>query len=328
MGRIMRNTVLYGALFCAFAAPALGGTALPAVFEAERVYVMPRTTGGETLKLYTDTGGGFLLGAEAAKRLHLATKPLDDPEAKAELGPEAGQTAFPAFAQGEPTPAPKQSHVSVLPKMAQLPGWPTQGDGILGEHWFGGHIWTWDYPGRKFILEDADFIAPKDARPVSLGFKTDADGNRQTNFPRIVVTIDGADVPLLLDTGAETYLTPKALNALNDGGPQFRATSMIAASLFDAWHARHPDWRVIEDAQTGTHAAMIEVPRVTVAGTGIGPVWFVKRADANFHKVMSAMMSGRVEGSIGGNALGHFRMTIDYPRATAWFVCVKGCGGN
>lgn len=137
--------------------------------------------------------------------------------------------------------------------------------------------------------------------------------------------IDGTDVPLLLDTGAETYLTTAALAALNDGGPQFRATSMIVASLFDAWHKKHPDWRVIEDAQTTTHSPMIEVPRVDIAGVAVGPVWFTKRGDDAFHKFMSGMMAAQVEGALGGNALGHFRMTIDYPRAMAWFACVKGC---
>ena len=213
----------------------------------------------------------------------------------------------------------------VSPKTSQITGWPDQGDGILGQAWFGGHIWTWDYPAQKFLLENADFAPSKDAHSVPLTFKTGADGKRENNFPRIVVKIDGTDVPLLLDTGAETYLTTAALAALNDGGPQFRATSMIVASLFDAWHKKHPDWRVIEDAQTTTHSPMIEVPRVDIAGVAVGPVWFTKRGDDAFHKFMSGMMAAQVEGALGGNALGHFRMTIDYPRAMAWFACVKGC---
>lgn len=310
------------------ASSAQAGVVLPAQFEADRVYVTPRAANGDTLKLYTDSGGGFILSLDAATRLHLAVTPPSDPAAKAELGPDAKVTAFPVFAAGDPTPAPPQPMVMVVPKLSQIPGWPEQGDGILGQAWFGGHVWTWDYPGKQLILEDADFAPPKGARSVPLMFKNDAGGKRDNNFPRIVVKIDGASVPVLLDTGAETYLTPAALAALNDGGPRMRATSMIVASIFDAWHAAHPGWRVIDDAQAGTHSAMIEVPRVEIAGAAVGPVWFTRRSDDAFHKFMSSMMAARVEGSIGGNALGHFRMTIDYPRATAWFTCAKDCPAN
>ena len=32
-----------------------------------------------------------------------------------------------------------------------------------------------------------------------------------------------------------------------------------------------------------------------------------------------------VEGAIGGNALRHFVMTVDYPGAAAYFRCIEGC---
>lgn len=298
------------------------GTVLPSRFEAGRVYVTPRAASGSRLTLYTDSGGGGpLLSRAAAERLHLPLRPATDPDMKAELGADAMLAPFPHFAKDDPTPPPPERQTAVVRRVAQVPGWPEQGDGLLGQSWFGGHVWTWDYPARKFILEHANFAAPKSARAVPLGFKTDAHGKRVTNFPRIVVKIDGADVPLLLDTGAETFLTPVALAALKDGEPRLRATSMIAKSLFDALRKKHPGWRVIPDAQVGTHAAMIEAPDVEIAGLHSGPVWFTERPDANFHKFMSGMMSGRVEGSIGGNALGRFRMTVDYPHAKAWFAC-------
>jgi len=53
----------------------------------------------------------------------------------------------------------------------------------------------------------------------------------ENNFSRIVVNVDGVRIPLLLDTGAETYLTPAALRRLHDGAPRMRATSMISASI-------------------------------------------------------------------------------------------------
>ena len=64
---------------------------------------------------------------------------------------------------------------------------------------------------------------------------------------------------------------------------------------------------------------MIEVPKIKIAGYTVGPVWFTRRADKNFHEFMSKFMDKQVEGAIGGNALRHFRITIDYPQAKAVF---------
>lgn len=65
------------------------------------------------------------------------------------------------------------------------------------------------------------------------------------NFPRVPVTIDGETLDLLFDTGAASF---------------------IAASAFEKWRAKHPNWRVIERAENGSGEAMIEVPQVTIAG--------------------------------------------------------------
>ncbi|AOH35153.1 hypothetical protein BGP89_01255 [Luteimonas sp. JM171] len=90
----------------------------------------------------------------------------------------------------------------------------------------------------------------------------------------------------------------------------------------------HPEWRVIQGAQAGTGSDMIEVPEVEIAGFTVGPVWFTHRPDAAFHDMMSSMMDQRVEGAIGGNAFRHFVMTVDYPRAVAYFRCAAGCGSR
>lgn len=124
---------------------------------------------------------------------------------------------------------------------------------------------------------------------------------------------------MLLDTGATTWLTADAVAALGNGGPAVRATSMIKASRIVRWRAEHPTWRVIETAQRGSGARMIEVPNVTIAGIEVGPVWFTERPDANFTSVLSTMMTGPVEGALGGNALRSMRITIDYRHARAWF---------
>ena len=114
-------------------------------------------------------------------------------------------------------------------------------------------------------------------------------------------------------------LSEAAAAALKDHGARIRATSSIVASTFDDWTRRHPDWRVIPQADEFQNEAMIEVPSVTVAGYEVGPVWFTRRADKNFHEFMSRFIDRTIEGALGGNVLRSFRMTVDYPGAAAYF---------
>jgi hypothetical protein len=72
----------------------------------------------------------------------------------------------------------------------------------------------------------------------------------------------------------------------------------------------------------------IRVPSVDVAGFAIGPVWFTERRDRNFSEMMSSMTDRPVVGALGGNALAHMRMTLDYPRAAAYFECVRDCAAT
>lgn len=302
---------------------------MPAEFTADRVFVVPVTTNGDRLRLFTDSGGGLFLKQATVEHFHLQTEAVTDPEAKKEFGDDARSVRLPAFAPGKGIPSPlvHDGQLLVMPaKVAQnmLRGMSAF-DGMLGTAWFAGRVWTWDYPGKHLRLEGATWQPSPDSRRVALGFKKSADGGREANFPRIEVKVDGQGLSLLLDTGASTLLTPQAMGELKDGKPAERATSMIADSTFQAWHNAHPDWRVIEKAQADTNSAMIEVPTVEIAGYRVGPVWFTHRADKNFHEYMSSMMDARVDGAIGGNALGHFVMTVDYPNAVAYFRCVEGC---
>ena len=331
--RFAGNTVvaclLAGMLGPAFTADA---QTLPARFDADRVYLEVARDDGEKLRLYTDTGGGLFLKQQAVDRLGLVNEPLSDPEARRELGERARTSRLPPFAlaAGIPAPIADDGRLMVLPRELagrQLPG-TSDDDGMLGQAWFDGRIWTWDYPARAFRLERAEWKPPLDMKRVPLGFKKDDKGQRLTAFPRIEVEIDGKLYSLLLDTGAMTVLNPSALIALGEDGPAERATSMIADSVFKQWRKQHPEWRVIEDAQAGMGSAMIEVPSVTVAGYRVGPVWFTHRENRNFHDFMSSFMDTRVDGALGGNAFRHFVMTVDYPGAAAYFRCRTCAPGN
>ncbi|HEX4497357.1 MAG TPA: hypothetical protein VIE43_16910 [Thermoanaerobaculia bacterium] len=298
-------------------APGKQPVALPVDFTENRFFVIPVTAKGEKLRLYTDSGGGLFLLAAPVKRLGLPTKSVEEDGQKMET------VALPAFRPEASIPSPldNEGRLPVFSEGQMKGGLPEAMDGILGQDWLAGRVWTWDYPGRRLLwLPEGGLPAVDPSHRVTLGFQTDKTGKRSASFPRIQATIDGETLDLLLDTGATVALSPEALAQLADHGPKMRGTSFIAAVHFDAWHRTHPDWRVIEKADlTVKGEPMIEVPAVTVAGYTVGPVWFTRRPDSNFHQFMSQYMDRQVEGALGGSALRFFRVTVDYPRAIAVF---------
>lgn len=283
--------------------------AIPTTFSENRFLARPVTATGDTMALFTDTGGGLFLFPDAVERLGLET------DADNEVG-------LPAFRTDAAIPAPLGSsdgRIFVLD--AREPG-AADWDGMLGQAWFADRIWTFDYPGRRLLLWP-DSARPADAdadHTVTLGFKSDSAGKRILSFPRIRIEIDGDSLDLLLDTGATVRPAREARSQLGLTSEEI-GTSFMISSIVDGWRARHPDWRVIENADPGVPGmAMIEVPSISLAGHTVGPVWFTERPDANFHEFMTQFMDRRVDGAIGGSALQYFRVTVDYPRATAVFM--------
>jgi hypothetical protein len=290
---------------------------IPVLYAADRFFATPTTTSGQTLRLYTDSGGGLFLLTGTAKRLGLPTRTVGERQEKM-------QTAeLPAFRPDASIPPPlgNGGALPLFPDERAKHEFPDPIDGFLGQAWFSGRVWTWDYPAKRLLwLPDGGLPAVAESHRVKLGFKADKDGKRIADFPRIAAAIDGETLDLLFDTGATVTLSSEALAKLGDQGPASRGTSFIAAVHFDRWRRKHPDWRVIENADAGLKGEpMIEVPAVTVAGYTVGPVWFTRRPDPNFHKFMSQFMDRQVEGALGGSALRFFRVTVDYPHAVAVF---------
>lgn len=286
-----------------------GPRALPVRVAADRFFVRPVTVDNDTLTLYTDTGGGLFLYADAAARLGLEAD-------------STGTVALPPLHPDALIPAPAGSRDGRLPVLDERPDGFDVGDGMLGQAWFADRVWTFDYPaGRLLLWPDAS--GRRDAPPahsVALGFQTDSTGRRTLSFPRIRIEVDGDSLDVLFDTGATVWLTDSAVAELADGGLQQRATSFITAGVMQRWRARHPEWRVLENADRFVPGmAMIEVPEMAVGGWRVGPVWFTERPDRNFHEFMSGFMDQRVEGALGGSGLRFFRVTVDYPAAIAEF---------
>jgi hypothetical protein len=293
------------------------------LFVANRVYVIPQATNGQTLKLFTDTGGGLFVTESAAQRLEMKTTKASL-DASGESAAPRQLAALPQFKSGFgiPAPADDDGRIPLMPADRVEKNHFTD-DGMLGEAWFGGRVWTWDYPHERLTLEGSRWKPAAGTARVALGFPV-VEGKRGDNFARITIRVDGKSIDVLLDTGATTTLGADAMKALDDKGPAQRATSFIVDAQFQEWRKAHPDWRVIEKAEHD-RVPMIEVPQVEIAGASFGPVWFTWRPDKAFHEYMSSMMDKQVEGAIGGNALSHFVMTIDYPGATAYFRCLRDC---
>jgi|SRR5450631_2461598 len=288
---------------------------IPSRFTANQVYVRLQTLDGKPLELYTDSGGGSLiLGKVAAERLQLALVPIQEADVLAELGASARETEAPLLRPEVPR-LPTRAFVIDSPR--QMPAFPEQADGVVGAAWFADGIWTWDYPMRHLYKENPGWRAALDARKTDLGFQIDSHGKRTTNFARISISVAGEQLQMLLDTGAETYLSPEAKAYVQDRDPAFRASSMMRASIFDAWRKSHPEWRFVDNAEVSTGAPMILVPEVRVAGLRARSVWFTRRPDKNYTDFMSSMMDQAVDGSVGGNCFSQFVLTVDYPRATA-----------
>ena len=290
--------------------------ALPADFVANRIFVRPTMADGRPLRLYTDSGGGWnFLFDPAVERLGLATT-------KATVGGEAVRlTPIPAWSASATIPpanplhGPEELRTSFV-VTAPFP-FVAGADGFLGESWFAGRVWTFDYPGKTLLQRRPDDV-PAHEPGDELAFHL-PHGPHAQSYGRITIRVDGAPIDMLFDTGATLNLAPGALATLNDGAPSMRGTCFVVRTIFEAWRKKHPEWRAIESAEAKTGEAILEVPRVTIAGHDVGPVWFTRRDDANFHEYMSADMDAQIEGAVGGSALQYFVVTVDYPKERAIF---------
>ena len=298
--------------------------ALPALFEHGRVFVLPVTTTGDTLRLFTDTGGSPIssLGSHVADRLGLETEEVTQ-------GGQTGKVAAPPAFRGDrsipPTPVYSDSPILAFlaGRVAVRPLGDADYDGMLGQSWHRDRVWTFDYAsGRLLLHPSAEALAFDPAHTVSLGFQTDSTGRRVQHFPSVEATVDGQTFPWLLDTGATLTLTDTARKAI--GGPRTRATSFVTARTFDRWRERHPEWPVTEGADANVDGEpIITVPEVIIAGHTVGPVLFVRRADANYDDFMSQWMDRPIEGALGGSLFQHFVLTVDYPGARAHFERIE-----
>jgi len=292
---------------------------IPTQFDQDRFFVVPTTTDGATLRMIADTGGGMLLFDDAAKRLNLEVTGLNLNEYKGLA------CKFPTFAEGKGIPNTQVKLPDGMFPLLPAPvrkslSWLTNDiDGILGESWFAGRVWTLDYIDKRLLMQPkAPPNSSEKAHRIDMGLRKQEPGSRSVHYPRIEVTIADTTLNMLLATGASVAINADALKELGDG-PAIRATSLISNSTFDRWKKDHPDWKVVSNAEQDSGEPMIEVRKVTVAGISVGPIWFTQRPDSNFRDNYSDWTDKPVEGALGPNALHGMRVTLDYVQGVAWF---------
>lgn len=299
-------------LSCCTAATCAAGV-LPTEFDHDLIYLRAHAPDGSTVKIYTDSGGGGgRVGRSTAARLKLASAgELDDDD-----GTKLSLVEFPAFLVQAGIPAPTKER-GLRGRLVLAPDEAKMGGAMfLGSQWFADHVWQIDYLRHEMALA-TQFEPGAQDHEIALGFVDNAAGKRQLDFPRITISVDGKPIDVLLDTGAQFAVTAGSAPTFQVAPGAFVAGSFIEKSIYDDWHGRHPDWKVIEHGDRA--AALIEVPHVTVAGFVVGPVWFAMRPDAVWTGMMGPLMDEPIHGAFGGSGLRYFRVVMDYPRAKAWF---------
>lgn len=315
----MRSTVLFLSLALSGLAAGAAPQKLPAQFEHNRIHLVVHADDGSVFKAYIDSGGGANVIAKAdADRFKLA--PAGQTTA---FGDKSPLVKYPAWLVRAGVPAPLAGERVLHGKLLVLPtAQEPDSQLFLGSRWLAGRVWQIDY-GRHEMILAPDWKPGPDDHVLPLGLQADTPQHPSNHFPRITVTIDGKPLDMLLDTGAMVPLAPDGAAAFHLAPGTIVGGAFIQQSVFDEWHAKHPDWRVIEQGEApmrGGPNPMIEVPQVTVAGYTVGPVWFARRRDTSFEDFMSPMMDKPVVGAFGGAGLQYFRLVLDYPKATAWLT--------
>ncbi len=308
----MRRLFLILALLSTSAADA--AQRLPAEFEHDRIHLVVRAPDGSTFTAYVDSGGSMnMISPAVAQRLTLAAAgKIEEDDFKADL------VAFPAFLPAAGVPAPLDDPL-FHGHLVLGPAPVADSDLFLGGPWLEGRVWLLDYARHELLIDPQWRPSARD-HALPLGFKTDDAGLRRVSMPRITVTIAGEPLDMLLDTGAMAKLAADSASALHVAPGTVVGAGFIMRSVFERWHATHPEWRVTDKGESvqGHQIPMIEVPQVTVAGFTVGPVWFVQRTDVNFTEGLSQMMDKPVVGAFGPSGLRWFHLALDYPNATAW----------
>ena len=292
---------------------------IPTRYDRGRFFAIPEAIDGKRVTLLLDTGDNSRVWESFAQRFGLKVDSSSVPKPLAMVG-------LPPLKPGRslPSPALNAGKVHVTPPQDAFDTLMSRvADGQLGFDWFADRIWTLDYPGHQLTLHDVAPRAHDGDHETPLGFPVDSTGHRLGHVPRIAIVIDGDSLNMLFDTGATIWLAAGTRIGGVDATSPEQPVSIAWQWLFERWRQRHPDWPVVNDGDVVSHAPLIRVPNARIAGFDTGPVWFrefvgPKVPPPSRNPTMPLVRSPFV-GTVGGNILQNFVITLDYPKATARF---------
>lgn len=302
---------------------------LPSKFiHGERFYIKLATASKDTLLGFGDTGGGFTAiypdVLDSLKLTPYIKQTVVDsmPFSYIAFSDVVKDPHIPAMALSPSSPIPMPvfdipSKEIMMGEMSFVRRLIPQ-DAFLGQFFFVGKAWTFDYPHQQIWVNTAIPLADSGAaHVVRLGFKKNAAGQKLFGHPSMQIKIDGETIDVLFDSGASLLLSTNGKQALNTTEGALGG-SFIAKSIFDVWHTKHPDWKTVDKGEI-TGASLILVPAVTIGNQTVGPVWFAVRPDAAWSVGMIRSMDKIVHGAIGGSAFKYLKVTIDYNHELARF---------
>lgn len=302
-----RTVFLTAALICfsltfwpwaGHAKDAAGAVTIPMQVELNRPYIDLTLTGpnGHRVKAhaYVDTGGGALIfSAALAKKLGLKASGKSLHEEGRTLIP----TATPALDIGGRPIELVDAHALIDVGEPRTLG-RTDAEMMLPGRFLRHYVVTFDYPAHTFTLAD-----PDSNRPDGTAVKTIIGGG----MPVLRVSVAGQSYGFLLDTGGQFC--------------------MISTANFGAWRKQHPAWPQVDGAygpanmlmgQFETKLYMLQIAALQWGPFRIEGAGAVSRPIGAYENMMSETVGVPVIGSIGGNVLRHFKVTVDYPARTVY----------
>ncbi len=261
-------------------------------------FELPTSSGGvRKARFLVDTGGGaVLLGSKVMA--DVGAKP-SGPEVK-----EEGETMVPL--------SPLRIRLSGMDldlsgvwiggqPASKWIGIRNEAEGLIPARLLRHYDVVFDYPARRFTLAKPGTVKPQ-------GVKIKTPISSDSGFPRIELQIAGSTYGFLLDTGA--------------------SFTMISRAVLDRWAKENPAWPTAVGA-TGfanmfggpreNEALMLRIPELTHDSLVVKDAAAVSRPEGTFEKWMSGMMTAPIVGSVAGNVLRDFRVTIDYQNGFAYF---------
>lgn len=293
--------ICFGLTFWPWAAHAKAATGLvtvPMQVELDRPYIDVTLTGPNGYRVkahaYVDTGGGALIfSAGLAKKLGLKA----NGKALHEEGQTLTPTATPAMDIGGKRVELVDAHALIDAGETRTLG-RTDAEMMLPGRFLLRYVVAFDYPARAFTLADPGAFKP-DGTPVKAAISG--------GMPVVRASVAGKSYGFLLDTGGQYC--------------------MISDAELGPWHKQHPDWPRADgvygpaNMQIGQFETKLYMLRIGALQWGpfrIEGAGAVSRPIGSYENMMSETVGMPVIGSIGGNVLRHFKVTVDYPAQTVY----------